>query len=137
MYGKPDELTPRQERALAALLTSRSLAAAARQAEVCESTLRRWMKKPVFQAELEQTRRESFSRAVGKLRRVADHAVEVLDSVMQDSTVTPAMRIRAAQLALRYSSPTVGTQGAEELEKRQAKLERARRVIQEADAEER
>jgi len=37
-------LTPSQERAIEALLASRSIAAAARQANVGESSLRRWLR---------------------------------------------------------------------------------------------
>ena len=131
MYGISDELTPRQERAVAALLTSRSLAAAARQAEVGESTLRRWLQKPVFLTELHEARRESFSRALGTLGQVAESAVAVLDAVMHDRTATPASRLRAAQTALRYSR-SVGTEG---LEKHRATLEGARQTIEESGGE--
>ncbi len=39
-----DGLTPGQERAILAMLTGRSIAAAARQADVGQSTLRRWIR---------------------------------------------------------------------------------------------
>ena len=39
-----DGLTPGQERAIQAMLTARSIAAAARQADVGQSTLRRWLR---------------------------------------------------------------------------------------------
>ena len=39
-----DGLTPGQERAIITMLTARSTAAAARQADVGQSTLRRWIR---------------------------------------------------------------------------------------------
>ena len=52
-------LTPGQERAIRAMLTAPSVAAAARQADVGQSTLRRWLREDDnFQTELRQIREE-------------------------------------------------------------------------------
>ena len=51
------DISPNQDRAIAALLTSRTIVAAARKADVGERTLRRWLKKDDFQSHLRRARR--------------------------------------------------------------------------------
>ena len=46
-----------KDRAIAALLTSRTIVAAARKADISERTLRRWLKKDDFQSHLRRARR--------------------------------------------------------------------------------
>ena len=67
-----DGLTPSQERAIEALLTARSIAAAARQAEVGESSLRRWVREDDnFQGLAE----EALSHAALQLQQGVSKAV--------------------------------------------------------------
>ena len=74
-----DGLTPFQERAVSALLTARSIAAAARQAKVGESSIRRWLHEDEnFQLKLRRLRDESLARGLpapaGSLRSRQSHA---------------------------------------------------------------
>ena len=65
-----DGLTPGQERAIRALLTARSVAAAARQANVGQSTLRRWLREDDnFETELHRYREEALCFASLILQR--------------------------------------------------------------------
>ena len=87
-----DGLTPSQERAVAALLSSRSVAAAARQAGVGETSLRRWLREdPNFQNKLRGLRQQVLSHAVLELQQAASKAVATLCKlVVRDKCVEPA-----------------------------------------------
>jgi len=70
-------LPTRQDRALMALLESPSIAAAARQAEVGESTLRQWLRKDEdFQAMLRLIRHETLSHVTTRLQQEAEKALD-------------------------------------------------------------
>ena len=75
-------LTPRQTRALAALLREDSVAAAARVAQVNPRTLFRWLEQRPFRQALNKVRREALSlatrvRAVVAAARLAQQGVEI------------------------------------------------------------
>ncbi len=74
-----DGLTPSQERAIEALLASRSIAAAARQAEVGESSLRRWLREDDnFQNKLRRIREQALSHAALQLQKGVPVAAGIL-----------------------------------------------------------
>ena len=61
--------------ALAALLTSLTILAAAAEASVDEKAIRAWLKDPAFQAELRAARQATMAGVVGQLQALtADHA---------------------------------------------------------------
>ena len=95
-----DGLTPSQERAIEALLTARSIAAAARQAEVGESSIRRWLREDNnFQDKLPGLPEEALSHAALQLQNGVSKAVGTLYDLMErDKRVEPgrASLIRAA-----------------------------------------
>jgi len=75
-------LTTRQDRAIAALLESPSIAAAARKAEVGESTLRQWLREDEdFQAMLRLTRHETLSHVTTRLQQEAEKAVDAASTI--------------------------------------------------------
>ncbi len=91
-----DGLTTRQDRALKALLDSPSIVAAARKAEVGESTLRLWLREDEnFQAKLRQIREETLSHTTTRLQQEAERA---LDSV--SSLLASKRRIEAGRASL-------------------------------------
>ena len=95
-----DGLTPSQERAIQAMLASRSIAAAARQADVGESSLRRWLRQDDnFQNKLRRIREEALSHAALQLQQGVSSAVGTLyDLIQRDKRIEPgrASLIRAA-----------------------------------------
>ena len=95
-----DGLTPSQERAIQALLASRSIAAAARQAKVGESSLRRWLREDDnFQDKLRRLREQSLSHAALQLQEGVSKAVGILyDLIGRDKRIEPgrASLIRTA-----------------------------------------
>ena len=78
-----DGLTTRQDRALKALLDSPSIVAAARKAEVGESTLRLWLREDEnFQAKLRHLREETLSHTTTRLQQEAGRAIESVSGLL-------------------------------------------------------
>lgn len=63
---KNDNLTPKQRRGLAAILTYPTMAEAALQARVGEKTLYRWLQLPQFAAELKAQQAGIIDKAAGR-----------------------------------------------------------------------
>jgi len=93
-----DRLSRIQSRALAALLTSRTILEAATTAGVSERTLRRWLTQPEFASTYRSAAREAASEAVSSLLAAQREAVDVLVACLHDGT--PATRVRAARCLL-------------------------------------
>src|SRR5919107_1371502 len=68
-----------EDRALAALLSEPTIEAAAKRADVAESTLLRWLQEPAFKARYRAARRSIVESAVGRLQTVATKAIEALE----------------------------------------------------------
>ena len=99
-----DGLTPLQERAIEALLAAPSIAAAARDADVCESSLRRWLREDEnFQGKLRGPREEALSHAVLQLQNGASKAVgKLCDLIDRDKGVEPG-RASLVRTAFEYA----------------------------------
>jgi hypothetical protein len=95
-------LTPRQERAIASLLSEATIAAAADRAKVSEPTLRRWLKLEIFSRAYQRARQESYRETLRLLRRAANAAISVLAKIMQDNDAPKTARIRAAEVILEH-----------------------------------
>ena len=98
-------LSPRQMRAIAALLVSDTQAEAATRARVPERTLRSWMDVPAFTAELARQRDRLLSVATLRLARAADRAVAALDAIAGDRAAPPGARVAAARAILDATIP--------------------------------
>ena len=99
-----DGLTPSQERAIRALLTARSVAAAARQANVGQSTLRRWLREDDnFQNELRQYRQEALSHAALILQQRAAEAVCIMYELIQSGRPVDRGRVSLIRTAIEYA----------------------------------
>jgi DNA-binding MurR/RpiR family transcriptional regulator len=121
MRGLGEKLTRKQEVAIAALLTARTIAEAAHAASISEPTLWRWLQREDFQAAYRQARREAVSQAVAYLQRVAGEAVDTLRAVMQDTQKPASARVSAARAVLDLAMRGVEL---EDLEARIQTLER-------------
>ena len=115
-------LTNRQRRAIAALMTSRNIAAAAQAAGVGLRTLHRWLDDPVFQHELKAAEGQAIDAAVRRLAELSGTAIETLRSAMLDDKATTGARVRAADVAL---SQLLRLKELAELEARVMALENA------------
>ena len=114
------ELSPRQERAIAALMTEQSILRAAQVAGVGERTLHKWLDRPHFAAEYRRVRREAFRQAVSLCQRLASSAVATLAKIMADTKAPYSAKVSAAQALLKF-----GREGIEleDLEARLSALE--------------
>jgi transposase-like protein len=122
MSGFCENLGRKQEAAILALLSSRTVEDAARVADVTPRTLYRWMKEPVFDAAYRQAKRSAFSQSIARLHQMASAAVTILGKVMVDPNTPPATKVRAADSVLNH---TVKAIEHEDIEARVAELERA------------
>ena len=87
-----------EDRALVALLSESTIEAAAKRADVAESTLLRWLQDPEFKAKHRAARRSIVESAVGRLQAVATKAVDTLERNL--SCGIPAVEVGAAKSVL-------------------------------------
>lgn len=98
--GRPEDLTARQTRALAAVLSSPTVREAASAAGVGERTLGRWLASPVFRAALRDHARDVSSEATSRLLGARRRAVATLLAALDDES--PSVRLRAAVALLEH-----------------------------------
>jgi len=113
-------LTPKQEKALSALLTEPTILAAAKKVGVGERTLHTWLGEDAFAAAYRNARRAAVSQAVTRLQQVSSGAVAVLVNVMADKDNPAGTRVNAAKTVLEFSFRAVEL---EDLAERIAALE--------------
>ena len=97
-----DTLTPKQQRAVRSLLTSRGVSEAALAAQVGERTLFRWMSEPAFRTALSTAEGELLDSATRRLLVVQESAVQTFEDVLKDKEVSQVVKLKAAQSVLDY-----------------------------------
>ena len=90
-----------EDAALAALLSQPTLAQAAQQAGISESTMLRWLADPAFKARYREARRQVVELAVTNLQQSTADAVDTLTRNLQCGT--PASEIAAAKSIMNIS----------------------------------
>ncbi len=93
-------LTPVQQRAIVALLSSRSVREAAKTANVAERSLTRWMSEPVFRTFLAGAEADLLDVATRRLLQLQDGAIDTVEAIMRDTEAPVGVRLRAAQIAI-------------------------------------
>lgn len=88
-------LTAAQRRAILAVMTSRTTAAAAQKAEVAERTLYRWLTDPAFRAALTEAEAELQAATTRQLLSGTSAALGVVGTIMTGDG-PPGVRLRAA-----------------------------------------
>jgi AcrR family transcriptional regulator len=122
MSGNVAELTPKQEEAILALLSNRTVEDAARAAKITPRTLYRYLKDPEFNAAYRQARWTAFGQCTARLQQASSAAVSVLVKVLADPTTPAAVKVRAADSVLDHA---VKALEVEDIAARLAELERA------------
>ena len=112
----------KQEEAIVALLSQRSVEEAARTVNVVPRTLYRWLKLPEFNAAYREARRAAVSQSVARLQQATGAAVSTLLKVMVDPNTPASTKVRAADSVLDHSAKAIEI---EDLEVRLTELERA------------
>ncbi len=98
-----DQLSLKQQKAVAALLDSRTIAAAARAAQISERTLYRWLSQDAFRDEVKHARRAAVAQATARLQNLSSSAVETLEQMLNDSVQPTVARVGAVRTALQYA----------------------------------
>lgn len=93
-------LSPRQHKALRALLSENTVAKAAVASGVGESTLYKWLADAPFRAALAQAEGEAVAAAARKLVSMAELALDTVATLMADPRAPAAVRLRGAEVAL-------------------------------------
>jgi len=94
--GQNGALSPKQKRAITALLTTNTVTEAAKTAGVSRNTVTRWLSDPMFKAELDRTEAQYVSESLRGLIQACSTAVTLLRDVMADPDATTSARVRAA-----------------------------------------
>jgi len=116
-----EHLSAKQDKAIAALVTSRTREAAAAVAGVHPRTLARWINEdPLFEIEYRSARRQALDYAIACLQSGAVEAVEALRNALGDRSVH--VRVRAAGILLEHA---LAAHQSFELEQRIKLLEEA------------
>lgn len=115
-------LSPKQRKAIEALLTEPTVKAAAARAGVNERTLRRYLTDKEFQAAYQEARRESMRRVTARLQQAAGSAVNTLAAIHADPNLPASARVSAARIILDTAYKGVEL---EDLEERLGRLEEA------------
>ncbi len=97
------ELTPKQNKVLAALLTSPSKAAAAQAAGISPRTLRDYLADPVFQAEYRRAFAGLVEDATRQVQQAISPALSTLREIVESGDENAQARILAARTILEYS----------------------------------
>lgn len=96
-------ITPRKEKALQALLVSRTKAEAAKAAGIGTSTMREYMRDPEFLERYKQAFGEMVADATRQAQQTLSPALSVLREIMEDRDEQANARITAARSILEYS----------------------------------
>jgi hypothetical protein len=129
--GAPDDLyarlTPKQQKGILALVTEPTIAKAAEQAGVSESTVYRWLQDETFLKAYRRARRDSFSQALTLTLRYAPLAVNALAKIINDLSIAASARVSASCAILKYGRDSI------ELDDLAARLDNLERATQSAD----
>jgi hypothetical protein len=122
MTGHGAKFGRKQEEAIAALLSHRSVEEAARAVNVATRTLIRWQKEPDFDAAYREARRLAFRQSISRLQQAASAAVSTLLKVMVDPGTPASTKVRAADSVLNHAAKAIEI---EDIDVRVTELERA------------
>lgn len=96
-------MTPRKEKALQALLVSRTRAEAAAAAGIGVSSLREYMRDPEFMDRYKQAFGDMVRDATRQAQQTLSPALSTLREIMEDRDEQASARITAARSVLEYS----------------------------------
>lgn len=102
-------MTARQQKALAALLSTSSKAAAARAAGISDRTLRDYLADPTFWAEYEKAFKDMVEDAAKQAKQSLSPALSTLREIVEDKGEDTQARISAARAILSNSIKLIET----------------------------
>ena len=93
-------LSPAQVRAVAAIMTTRTVTAAAAEAKVTTRTIYRWLTDPDFKAALAAAEADLLASTTRMLLTASGQAVDTLKAAIDDPEAGHGVKVRAADLLL-------------------------------------
>jgi hypothetical protein len=108
MKGHGAKYGRKQEDAIIALMTHRSLDEAANATGISTQTLVRWLKFPEFDEAYREARRAAFSQSIARLQQASSAAVSTLLKLMVDPQTPASTRVRAADSVLNHTKHAIG-----------------------------
>ena len=97
------KLTPKQERALVALLSTGTVRDAAELCKISEASLFRFLQVPEFQRRYREARRQLVETAIAQLQSDCSIAVKTLREIAEDTKAPAGSRVAAARTILEQS----------------------------------
>lgn len=122
MTGHGAKFGRKQEEAIAALLSHRSIEDAAQAIKVATRTLLRWLQVPEFRDAYLKARREAVGQSIARLQQATGAAAITVLKLMTDPNVPAAVKLRAAECVFAHSIKGIEL---EDIETRLTDLERA------------
>lgn len=104
MTGHGAKFARKQEEAIAALLTHRTVEEAAQAIGVAHKTLWRWMQLPEFDEKYREARRQAYEQCIARLQHGSSAAAATLLKIMVDVNAPASCRLRAADSVLNHSA---------------------------------
>jgi len=95
-----EKLTPKQERAIVALLDCGEIKEASVICGVSDVTLWRWLQSPLFQSRYRAARRQVVETAIAQLQSDCTKAARVLTEIAEDKEAPASSRVSAARTIL-------------------------------------
>lgn len=126
MSDNVTHLNAKQEKALAALLSSPSIREASALAGLSERQVHRYLADPAFAAEYQAARDEAFKRGLSSLQIGAQSAAAVMRRIVEDEANSPALRLGAAAKLISLAIK------AREIQNVEARLDDMERRLEEA-----
>ena len=102
-----NQLSPKQDQAIAALLAEPTILKAAALAGVNEKTIRIWMDDPAFSAAYRHARKQVFQQAMALTQKYVPYAVQTLAKVMSDVGAPHSAKVSAASALLKFSREAI------------------------------
>ncbi len=96
-----DEISPKQHKLIALLLTERTIDEACRKGKVAVTTYWRWMQNENFLAEYRKARRGILENTIAKLQSIVFLAIDTLERNL--NCENPGVEIRCAAIILEQS----------------------------------
>jgi hypothetical protein len=116
------KLGRKQEEAVVALLSNRSVEDAAKACNTPARTIYRWLKDSDFSAAYRAARRRAYGQSIALLQQGSTAAATTLLKVMLDTATPASTRVRAAETVLTQAAKAIEI---EDIDARVSELERA------------
>lgn len=94
--GSKTELSPREQAVVAALAAGLSKQEAAQTVGIRPQTVSRYLRNPLVRVALKDAQSESLGQVTRRMNQGCNRALDILQRVMADGEMPPAVRVRAA-----------------------------------------